>query len=446
MRVALSIAGSDSGGGAGIQADLKTFAALGVHGCTAVTAITAQNTKKVCEIFEIEPGIVSRQIRSILTDIPPDAIKIGMVYSKSIVQIVRKSLAGTKVPIVLDPIFEASTGVKLILDNTLESFISELIPLCTVITPNIAEASRLANIRINSEVMMIKAAEIIKSLGAKNVIIKGGHLERKTVTDLLLDNSRILRRVSNRRISNGKIHGSGCNLSSAITAFLANGFSLSSAHRAASGYVHEGIENATMLGKGIPVANPVQSQYEDANRYRTHHSLQQAVNDMQSVLDFVKLIPETQSNFVYAVPNASSLQDVAAVSGRIVTLNSWARAASCVEFGASRHVASAILAYMESHPTIRSAINIKFDRSLLRICKSLFSVANYDRGREPSDIKKREGSTIYWGVRHALARNPGAEVIYHTGDFAKEPMILIFAKNPTEVITKIKMILDKYTD
>src|SRR5712692_894611 len=110
VRVALSIAGSDSGGGAGIQADLKTFAALGVHGCTAITAITAQNTKKVCEIFEIESSMVSSQIRSILTDIPLDAIKIGMVYSKSIVQIVRKSLAGTIIPIVLDPIFAAGTG------------------------------------------------------------------------------------------------------------------------------------------------------------------------------------------------------------------------------------------------------------------------------------------------------------------------------------------------
>nr|MDQ3977863.1 hydroxymethylpyrimidine/phosphomethylpyrimidine kinase [Thermoproteota archaeon] len=142
--VALSIAGSDSGAGAGIQADLKTFSALGVYGCTAITAITAQNTREVTSIFGLPNDIIRKQIRSIMSDIPPDAIKIGMVHRKEIIQSIYDSLMHTKIPIVLDPIFAAGSGSKLLLDNAFESFVSELVPIATLITPNLMEAEKLA--------------------------------------------------------------------------------------------------------------------------------------------------------------------------------------------------------------------------------------------------------------------------------------------------------------
>src|ERR671939_1149295 len=187
-RVALSIAGSDSGAGAGIQADLKTFAALGVYGCTAITAITAQNTRGVSAICEIRPEIIAEQIRSILTDIPINAIKIGMVYNKQIIQIVGKMISNSKCPVILDPIILAGSGARLLLNNAIESFIDELVPLSTLITPNIMEAGILTNININSEVDAIEAAHAIRKLGARNVIIKGGHFGmKKSVTDFFLD-------------------------------------------------------------------------------------------------------------------------------------------------------------------------------------------------------------------------------------------------------------------
>src|SRR5690348_11411814 len=146
-RVAFSIAGSDSGAGAGIQADLKTFSALGVYACTAITAITAQNTHEVVGIFEIETEIIKKQINSVMVDIPPDAIKIGMVYSKEVIQAVSKLIPISKSPIILDPILAAGSGAKLLLDNALEHFIADLIPISTLITPNLMEAEKLTNVR-----------------------------------------------------------------------------------------------------------------------------------------------------------------------------------------------------------------------------------------------------------------------------------------------------------
>src|SRR5919205_200316 len=170
-RIALSIAGSDSGAGAGIQADLKMFSAQGVYGCTEITAITAQNTKQVAEIFEISPKTVEQQIRSVMTDVRPNAIKIGMVYSSPIIDAVYRSLKKTsKIPIVLDPILAAGTGAKLLRTEAYKSFVSKLVPLSTLITPNRMEAEKLADIVIKKENDAIEAARRIKKLGAENVV------------------------------------------------------------------------------------------------------------------------------------------------------------------------------------------------------------------------------------------------------------------------------------
>src|ERR671932_531214 len=213
-KIALSIAGSDSGAGAGIQADLKTFSALGIYGCTAITAITAQNTQGVSAIFEVKPDIIREQITSVLSDMPPNAIKIGMVYSKQIIQTVCKLISNSKCPVVLDPIILAGTGAKLLLNNAIEPFINELIPLSTLITPNLREAEKLTNTKIKSEIDATEAASIIRKWGAKNVIIKGCHFGSKnSVTDFFLDSKGKSAKFSNPLINVKESHGSGCNFS-----------------------------------------------------------------------------------------------------------------------------------------------------------------------------------------------------------------------------------------
>jgi hydroxymethylpyrimidine kinase / phosphomethylpyrimidine kinase / thiamine-phosphate diphosphorylase len=447
LKIAFSIAGSDSGAGAGIQADLKTFSALGVYGCTAITAITAQNTKQVAEIFEIPPSMVEQQIRSVMMDMGPNAIKIGMVYSSPIIDAVYRSLKKTttsKIPIVLDPILAAGTGAKLLRTEAYKSFASKLIPLSTLITPNRMEAEKLADIVIKTENDVIEAAREINKLGAENVIVKGGHFDSEHVTDLLLNSKGNIMKFTNPRLNIKEIHGSGCNFSSAVTAYLAEGVDLAKACKMANEYVHTAIRNAVRIGRGLPIANPPSVMYRDANRYHVLAELQHAAEQVSMLDGFYRLIPETQTNFAYALLNAADISDVAAVRGRIIKIDNTAAPASYVKFGASSHVASAVIAYMSVNPHFRSAINIRFDERIVDVCKSLFSVASYDRKKEPKKIKRKEGSTVAWGILAALSKNPIAEVIYHTGDIGKEPMICLFGRNPTEVVNKIKAILKNY--
>ncbi len=445
MKIALSIAGSDSGAGAGIQADLKTFSALEVYGCTAITAITAQNTKHVSEIFEISPPMVEQQIRSVMTDMRPNAIKIGMVYSSPIIDAVYRSLEKTsKIPIVLDPILAAGTGATLLRAEAYNSFVSKLLPLSTLITPNRMEAEKLAGIVIKKENDAIEAARRIKKLGAENVVVKGGRFASAHVTDVLLDSKGNIMKFTNPLLKIKEIHGSGCNFSSAITAYLAKGMALVEACKMANEYVQIAIKNAIKIGRGLPIANPLSVFYRDANRYHVMAGLQQAADQVSMLDGFYRLIPETQTNFAYALSNAVDISDVAAVRGRIIRIENTAAPASYIKFGASSHVASAIIAYMSVNPDFRSAINIRFDERIIDVCKSLFSVASYDRTKEPKNIKRNEGSTVTWGIVAALSKNPLADVIYHMGDIGKEPMISLFGRNPAEVVKKIKAILENY--
>ena len=444
MKVALSIAGSDSGAGAGIQADLKTFSALGIYGCTAITAITAQNTRGVSAIFEIKPEIIAEQIRSILTDIPIDAIKIGMVYNKQIIQIVGKMISNSKCPVILDPIILAGSGARLLLNNAIESFIDELVPLSTLITPNIMEAGKLTNTKIDSEVDAIEAAHAIRKLGARNVIIKGGHFGvKKSVTDFFLDDDGKSTQFSNPWIDVKETHGSGCNFSAAAAAFASKGFSLVHSCRLANQYVHSALKSVSKIGHGLVVTDPISGIYQDASRYNILRELQFVVNKIQTLYKFGRLIPETQCNIVFALSDAKSVLDVAGVKGRIVKIEHMARAVSNVEFGASKHVASAVLSYMKFDPTIRSGINIKYDDQILTICKSIFQISEYDRTTEPANIKKKEGKTINWGIMNALSKNRIAQVIYHKGAVGKEPMIILFGRDPNEVFEKIRRILGR---
>jgi hydroxymethylpyrimidine kinase / phosphomethylpyrimidine kinase / thiamine-phosphate diphosphorylase len=444
LKIALSIAGSDSGAGAGIQADLKMFSALDVYGCTAITAITAQNTKQVAEIFEVSPSMVEQQIRSIMIDMRPNAIKIGMVYSSPIVDAVYRSLKKTsRIPIVLDPILAAGTGARLLRPEAYKSFVSQLIPSSTLITPNRMEAEKLAGMTINTENDALKAARIIKKLGAENVIVKGGHFGSAHVTDLLLDSKGNIIKFTNPRLEIKEVHGSGCNFSSAVTAYLAKGMTLTEACKMANEYVHAAIRNAITIGRGLPISNPLSAVCRDASRYRTLVELQLAVEQVSMLDGFYRLIPETQTNFAYALLNAVNISDVAAVRGRIIKIENTTAPASYVKFGASSHVASAVITYMSVNPNFRSAINIRLDGKIVDVCKSLFSVASYDRTREPKKIKRKEGSTVAWGILAALSKNPLADVIYHRGDLGKEPMITLFGRNPAEIVERIKRILKK---
>lgn len=444
MKAALSIAGSDSGGGAGIQADIKTFSALGVYGCTAITAITAQNTRNVSQIFPIPPLVIAEQISSVIRDFSPSAIKIGMVYNTDTISAVSRALKGRDDVVVLDPILAAGTGAKLLLDDAVDAFVSLLIPVCTLITPNRMEAERLSGRKISSEDDAIDAARTIMRLGAKNVIIKGGHFGRRIVTDILVGANGKVMRFPHQRVDVEETHGSGCNFSASAAAFLARGASVQDACKRANDYVNYALSNSVKVGRGLPVTNPLYALYRDSMKYRVVDELQKAVEQVVALDGFSRIIPETQTNFVFAMPDAKSTSDVAGVRGRIVKVGSTAVPVSCVELGASKHMASAVISYMSVNPNTRSAINIKYDQSLEEICNSLFQASSYDRAREPRRTKRKEGATMSWGIRNALEKNHDADIIYHGGDVGKEAMMNIFGETPAVVVEKVSRILKKY--
>lgn len=440
----MTIAGSDSSGGAGIQADVKTMSALGIYSCTVITAITAQNTLNVDHIFPLSADIIKKQIMSVMSDIPIHAIKIGMVYNNEIITAVSDILKNSKIPIVLDPIISAGTGARLLEQEFLSDFKIKLLPFCDIVTPNIHEAEKLSGIKIKNENDIKNTALKIQKLGAKNVVVKGGHFKNndKVIVDTILNERGKFVLIKNPRMKIVEMHGSGCNFSAALTAFLAMKFPMVIACLMANKYVHNSIVNTVKIGKGIPVNNPISLMYEESCRYKVIDELANAVDQLTSTKNFEKLIPESQSNIVYAIPNANNIDDVAGVNGRIVKAGDRSVPTSGIKFGASRHVASSILEYMKTNQLVRSALNIKNEKRILDKCNRLFRVTHYERKWEPKTIKNREGRSISWGVSTALSKNPDADIIYHTGDMGKEPMIIIFGQNPQEVVDKVKSILD----
>lgn len=440
----MTIAGSDSSGGAGIQADMKTMSALGIYSCTVITAITAQNTLNVDHIFPLSADIIKKQIMSVLSDIPIHAIKIGMVYNNEIITAVSDILKNSKIPIVLDPIISAGTGARLLEQEFLSDFKIKLLPFCDVVTPNIHEAEKLSGIKIKNENDIKNTALKIQKLGAKNVVVKGGHFKNndKVIVDTILNERGKFALIKNPRMKIVEMHGSGCNFSAALTAFLAMKFPMVIACLMANKYVHNSIVNTVKIGKGIPVNNPISLMYEESCRYKVIDELANAVDQLTRTKNFEKLIPESQSNIVYAIPNANNINEVAGVNGRIVKAGDRSVPTSGIKFGASRHVASSILEYMKTNQLVRSALNIKNEKRILDKCNRLFRVTHYERKLEPKTIKNREGRSISWGVSTALSKNPDADIIYHTGDMGKEPMIIIFGQNPQEVVDKVKSILD----
>jgi hydroxymethylpyrimidine/phosphomethylpyrimidine kinase len=245
----LAVAGSDSAGGAGIQADLKTMLALGVHGMTVVCAVTAQNSVGVQGYWEMSAEAVAAQLDSVLSDISVQAIKTGMLASATIVETVCGVLAGAGAPVVVDPVAVSKHGDSLLSAGTVEAVKERLLPLAAVVTPNLLEAQLLTGIQITDEAGMLKAAEVIFGMGPQWVLVKGGHLPGSPV-DLLYDGRRAIR-YPGQRIDSRHTHGTGCTLASAIASYLAQGADMPGAVQSAKEYVAGAIRGGFPLGAGI---------------------------------------------------------------------------------------------------------------------------------------------------------------------------------------------------
>lgn len=251
IPVVMSIAGSDSGGGAGIQADLKTFTALGTFGVTAITSITAQNSQGVHGIYDVSTDGVIKQIQALLEDFPISTVKTGMLSNFGIIKAVADELKGRNLDIVIDPVLASMHGDSLIQKEALSALTELLFPLATVITPNIPEAEKLSGIQIIDEATLKQAAMKLKSLGPQNILITGGHhWEENKSTDYLWT-GEIMVAIDTDKVDTNNTHGSGCTLSSAIAAYLAKGKTVFEATELAKNFVLLAIRNGIKAGKGV---------------------------------------------------------------------------------------------------------------------------------------------------------------------------------------------------
>ncbi len=263
MKTALTIAGSDSGGGAGIQADIKTMTMNGVFAMSAITALTAQNTTGVQGIFEVTPDFLRMQIDSVFTDIRPDAVKIGMVSSEQLILAIAEKLTFYKAQnIVVDPVMVATSGSKLIFDTAIDALKQKLLPLATLVTPNIPEAEVLSGMTIHTPKDMIKAAEYISTAFNCAVLLKGGH-SLNDANDLLYSDNEY-EWLYGKRIDNPNTHGTGCTLSSAIAAGLAKGHDLRTSVKDAKDYISGALGAMLNLGKG---SGPMNHAFDLKDKY-----------------------------------------------------------------------------------------------------------------------------------------------------------------------------------
>jgi len=418
----LSIGGSDTSSGAGIQSDIKRFSNNGFYPFTVITAITSQNTKKITSIEPVSKRSLELQMESVLSDFHIDAVKIGMVFNTQIIKAIHSKLKNSKFPIVVDPIIKSTTGRLLLKKNALPDYRKMIIPLADVITPNRYESKILTGITDAR-----KAAKKIQSMGAKNVIITGFTESNNKIYDFILEPN------NQYKISGKKLpivnHGSGCDYSASMTESLAKGLPISKAVKIAKKFVYQSIKNSINIGKGINITH--QEIPKDAL------SLHNSIDEFRQIKNIHRVIPECQTNFVFAKTNPKTINDVLGISGRLVKTGKEIEIAGQIVYGGSQHVASAVIEVNKKFPEILSCINIKYDKKIILKAKKLgLTVLSYDRTKEPKKIKSKENSSIIWGIANSL-KNKCPDLIYHKGDIGKEAMILIFGINPNNVIKKV---------
>jgi len=430
----LSIGGSDPSSGAGIQSDVKAFAEFGVYGLTVITAVTGQNTSSFGMIEPVSKKILKNQIESVFTDFKIDGIKIGMVFNSEIIKTLHQQIKKLKIPIVVDPVIKSTTGGALIERNAVEDYKKYIIPLATIITPNRFEAEILTKTKVNSKNTIKKIAKNIQKMGATNVVITGIEGKNKKIIDFVLEkNTEYI--ISEDKI-NSTNHGSGCNYSAAMIFAISNKKTIRESVKFAKEIGYNSIKNAKKVGRGIKIT-------DFHSKDKINSELSESINKFVKIKEIYKNIPECQTNFVYSKKNPKSTKDILGISGRIVKAGNEVIVAGNLMYGGSKHVATALLAVNKKFPEINSAMNLKYQKSTISKIKKLnLSTSSYDRTLEPKGVKNK-GSSVEWGIKNVIKRlRVPPDIIFHKGDFGKEPMIIVFGKTPKNIIKKLLKIVE----
>jgi hydroxymethylpyrimidine kinase / phosphomethylpyrimidine kinase / thiamine-phosphate diphosphorylase len=359
--VALTIAGSDSGGGAGIQADLATMTAHGVFGMSAITAVTAQHTRGVESSFALPLEEVDAQIEAVTGDFAVGAAKTGMLATTEIVRLVADRAPEFEFPLVIDPVMVATSGDRL-LEPEAEQAYEDLLSAATLATPNADEAEVLSGVEVTDGESAREAGEAILETGVDAVLVKGGHVPGETVRDRLVTAGGI-ETLEHPRIDSEATHGSGCTLAAAIAARLAKGEDLEQAVEGATDFLARAVRYHYDVGEGPGAVNHAVDLRDAAAREPTAEAVQRAVDRLVE-RDVSRLVPEVGMNVVGATPYAESPEETAAVEGRITRTLEGVHPNRGVRFDASTHLAAFLLAARESAPELRFAANCRFDEEV----------------------------------------------------------------------------------
>jgi hydroxymethylpyrimidine/phosphomethylpyrimidine kinase len=404
---------------------------------SVITALTAQNSLGIQSVYPIPLPFVEAQIDAVFSDMGADAVKTGMLYNGEVVKLVAEKMKQYRVDkLVVDPLIHATDGTPLLDEGGQDAMRRELLPLVSLVTPNLSEAAALAGMEVRTTQEMREAARRIRGYGTKAVLVKGGHLEGDPV-DILLDGEGYTE-FGSERMGVSDVHGTGCVLSAAIATALAQGATLKEAVQQGRGVTIASIKASLTIGKGKQFAHPHAYAAVEGERYRVIEALEEAVAALQAETHIGWLIPEVSSNLGYALPFAQDKKDVAAFPGRIIRFQDGIATIAPPAFGGSQHIASIILTVMEHSPSFRSAMNIRYSHAILQGCKEAgLHVVGFDREEEPQEITKEEGRSLAWGVQKVLARaGKVPDVIYDEGGWGKEPMVRILGKDPGEVVQK----------
>lgn len=436
---ALTIAGSDSGGGAGIQADLKTFAALGVHGMSAVASVTAQNTVGVYETYDLPPELIAKQIDVVVEDIGVDAAKTGMLHSKEIIEVVAGKIAKHGFPTVVDPVMMAEVGAPLIQEDAVDTLREKLIPVAEVVAPNILEAQALTGIEIETVEDMRKAAVEISKFGAAAVVVKGGHLKQEKAVDVLYYDGDFFTFEADKYRDVG-IHGAGCTFSAAIAAQLAKRMGVPEAVKTAKDFITQAIRFCLDVGRGVKPVDPLAIINLQLEKQKVLENVERAMDKFVSHPLSVKLVPEVGVNIAMALPKAESINEVVGLSGRIVKVGRAVQAVGEPVLGGSGHVGRVVLAAVDLDPSKRAAMNIRYGEDVLAAVRKLgLKIGSFDRGQEPEKV-----STMEWGTKTAIKEAGHVpDLVYDLGAVGKEPMIRLLGSDAETVVETALRVLDE---
>ncbi|MEM1638554.1 MAG: bifunctional hydroxymethylpyrimidine kinase/phosphomethylpyrimidine kinase [Desulfurococcaceae archaeon] len=445
VPVAMTIAGSDSGGGAGIEADLKTFSALGVHGTAAITSITAQNTLRVTAIYDIPGWMVYEQIKVVHEDIGIDAAKTGMLSNSEIIKAVADAVKEFNLKLVVDPVMVAKSGARLLREDAVEALKKNLLPLALVVTPNAPEASILAGFKVETVEDAVKAAKKIHELyGVEAVVVKGGHLSDPEVVDVLYFNGEYYY-LKSKRYPRGCFHGAGCTYSAAITAFIAKGYSIVKAVEEAKKFIDTAIYYGLRIGRGHCPVNPLAYIEIPALKYTAIENVRKAVEILlENQAKIIPYAPEVGINVVEAIDAryVESPLDVVGVEGRLVKAGNKLIKVGEIKAGASSHLARLVIALIRNGLDVRAAVNIKYNPVIVnKAVENGLNVVFVDRTLEPEDLKKAEMGTMEWIASQIPPGSKEPDLIYDKGDIGKEAMIRIIGKNAVDAVNKLLRLL-----